>query len=119
MTCGFGSPALRTTRWLILSLRPPSVMGRSGYVLNADSSFCDELTGFVIAEIERTSEEPDAVLRIGNLLRVREDALMRWISGQGVAGGPTLPPPTARTMPPLRRTRRRVGQDACGDPSGP
>jgi hypothetical protein len=73
----------------------------------------------VIAEIERTSEEPDVVLRIGNLVRVREDALMRWISGQGVAGGPTLPPPTARTMPPLRRTRRRVGQDACGDPSGP
>ena len=43
----------------------------------------------VIAEIERTSEEPDAVLRIGNLLRVREDALMRWISGQGVAGSLT------------------------------
>ena len=40
----------------------------------------------IIAEIERTSEEPDAVLRIGNLVRVREDALMRWISGQGVAG---------------------------------
>ena len=43
----------------------------------------------VIAEIERTSEEPDAVLRIGNLLRVREDTLMRWISGQGVAGSLT------------------------------
>ena len=46
----------------------------------------------VIAEIERTSNEPATVLRIGNLLRVREDALMRWISGQGVAGSPTLPP---------------------------
>ena len=42
----------------------------------------------VIAEIERTSEEPDAVLRIGNLVRVREDVLMRWISERGVAGGP-------------------------------
>ena len=45
----------------------------------------------VIAEIEGTSEETDAVLRIGNLLRVREDALMRWISRQGVAGGPARP----------------------------
>ena len=46
----------------------------------------------VIAEIERTSEEPDAVLRIGNLVRVREDALMRWIRDRGVAGGPIRPP---------------------------
>ena len=45
----------------------------------------------VIAEIERTSEEPDAVLRIGNLVRVRHDVLMRWIRDRGVAGGPAHP----------------------------
>jgi hypothetical protein len=38
------------------------------------------------------TEEPDAVLRIGNLVRVREDALMRWITGQGVAGSLTGSP---------------------------
>ena len=54
--CGFDAHALRTSRWLVLSLRPPSSDEAVGFGQNADSSLGDtqnELKCAVLAEIRR------------------------------------------------------------------
>jgi hypothetical protein len=64
----------------------------------------------VIAEIERrTSEEPDAVLRMGNLVRVKEDALMRWIRDRESRAAPSAP--HRRPGPRRRCAGRGIGSD--------
>jgi hypothetical protein len=54
--CGFDAHALRTSRWLVLSLRPPSIDEAVDFDPGCHSSLGDtqnELKCFVITEIRR------------------------------------------------------------------